>query len=102
LRIRRFLTLATDQRAVSWPVIIAGIILSVLIHLAPNGNTVTGSVWVRILVAIAGYLPVLGVLVLGQFVAARIYSTNLRITIVLTSYFVGGALRGLFVAIAPR
>lgn len=95
-RIQRFLTLATDKRAVSWPVIIAGIILSVLIHLAPNGNTVSGSVWVRILVAIAGYLPVFGVLVLGQFAAARIHSTNLRIMLVLSSYFVGGALRGLF------
>ena len=99
-QIRRFLTLATDQRAVSWPVIITGIILSVLIHLAPNGNTVTGSVWVRILVAIAGYLPVLGVLVLGQFFAGRIHSANLRITVVLTSFFVGGALRGLFFSLA--
>ena len=96
LRIRRFLTLATDQRAVSWPVIFAGVVLSVLIHLAPNGHTVSGNAGVRILVAIVGYLPVLGVLWLAQLSVRRVRSENLRIAVILTSFFVGGALRGLF------
>jgi hypothetical protein len=96
----RILTLATDARAVTWPVVITCAVLSVLIHLAPNGNTVEGSVWVRIVLAILGYLPGLGVIFLAVLLVRKVHSKGWSIAIMLTSYFVGGALRGLFLSLS--
>lgn len=97
---KRFLTLATDPRAISWPVIITCAVLSVLIHLAPNGNTVEGSVWVRILLAVLAYLPGLAVIFLAVQVVKKVRSKNWSIAIMLLSYVVGGALRGVFLSLS--
>jgi hypothetical protein len=97
--IGRTLSLATDARVISWPVIIACAALTVLIHLAPNGGTVHGSILVRILLAVLAYLPGLAVIFVFVQLVRRISSARWRIALMLTSYFVAGALRGLVLAV---
>jgi hypothetical protein len=96
----RILTLATDSRVMSWPVIIVCAVLSVLIHLAPNGGTVEGSIFVRIVVATLAYIPGLGVIAAVSLAVRNLKPGRARTTIMLTSYFIGGALRGVFMSIS--
>jgi hypothetical protein len=96
----RILTLATNARAISWPVILVCAVLSVLIHLAPNGATVEGNILVRIGLAVLAYLPGLGTIAVASFLTRDLSSRRWRIGIMLLSFFLGGALRGLFLAVA--
>ena len=99
-RLRRFLVLATDSRVLTKPVLVTLIILSVLIHMAPNGGTVSGSLLVRAVIASIAFLPGIGVIALAHQIAKRIVSERWQITFILASYLVGGAIRGLVMAIA--
>jgi hypothetical protein len=94
--IRRLLLLATNPKAISWPVLLTGTTLSVVLHFAPSGNTVHGNFWVRLIIAVLGYLPSIGFVALIQRVIRGIKSQNLKIAFVLASYLLGGALRGIF------
>jgi hypothetical protein len=94
--IRQLLLLATNPKAISWPVLLTGTILSVVIHFAPSGNTVHGQVWVRLLISVIGYLPSIGFVALIHKLIRGINCQNLKIILVLASYLVGGALRGIF------
>jgi two-component sensor histidine kinase len=96
----RILSLATDRRVISWPVISVCAVLSVLIHLAPNGGTVEGSVWVRIAAAIVAYLPALGVIALAAQLTKNWSRRRLATAVMLVSFFLGGALRGVVLAVA--
>lgn len=95
----RILALATDPVVMSWPVILISAALSVLIHLAPNGTTVQGSILVRIAIATLAYIPGLGVVALASILIRPVRSTRWRRSVMLCSYFVGGAVRGLFLAL---
>jgi signal transduction histidine kinase len=95
----RILTLATDARVMSWPVIITCAVLSVLIHLAPNGGTVEGNIFVRMIVAVFAYLPGLATIAIFSLFLRNVANARLRVGLMLFSYFLGGALRGLFFAI---
>jgi hypothetical protein len=98
-KLKRFLVLATDSRVLTQPVLITLIILSVLIHMAPNGGTVSGSLLVRAVIASIAFLPGIGAIALAHQIAKRIASERWQITLILISYFVGGAIRGLVMAI---
>jgi hypothetical protein len=93
------LLLATGPKALSWPVVFTGTALSVVIHFAPSGGTVTGSFWVRLVMAVCGYLPALGFVALIQFLTRNLRRDALRISIVFLSYLFGGALRGVFFSV---
>ena len=96
--VAKVLSLATGDRILSWPVIVSCTILSVLIHLAPNGNTVEGSILVRIVVAVIACIPALGVIAIVHVATRRMPDNAWRVTIRIVSYFVGGALRGIVFA----
>ena len=98
--LNRFITLATDRRVISAPVIIACAILSVLIHLAPNGSTVEGSVWVRITVATIAYVPGLALIAIFASFAYRLENRAVTSALMLLSFFMGGALRGVVLAVS--
>ncbi len=98
-KLKRFLLLATGSRVLSAPVIITLIVLSVLIHMAPNGGTVEGNLFVRAIVASIAFIPGIAVIALAHLIARRIKSENWHITLILFSYLIGGALRGLVMAI---
>ena len=98
--IRRTLRLATDQRVLSTPVIVACGVLTVLLHLAPNGATVEGSIWVRIAVASVAYLPGLGLIAVFVKLTRNLKSDSWRITLMLFSFFAAGALRGLVLSLS--
>ena len=97
--LKRLLKLAAGPKALSWPVILTGTTLSVVIHFAPSGGTVTGSIWVRLVMAVLGYLPALGFVALVHLLTRGVNRDALRITIVFLSYLVGGALRGIFFSV---
>lgn len=97
--LKRTLLLATDARVLTAPVIIACAILTILIHLAPNGSTVHGSVLVRILLACLGYVPGLVTIAIFVAITKNLKNENLRISLMLTSYFLAGALRGVVLSI---
>lgn len=97
--VKRTLLLATDTRVLTPPVIIACAVLTVLIHLAPNGSTVHGSVLMRILLACLGYLPGLATIAIFVAIAKGLSNENMRISLMLTSYFVAGALRGVVLSV---
>jgi hypothetical protein len=92
--------LATDQRVLSTPVIVACGVLTVLLHLAPNGATVEGSIWVRIAVASVAYLPGLGLIAVFVKLTRNLKSDSWRITLMLFSFFAAGALRGLVLSLS--
>ena len=94
--IRRLLLLATNPNAISWPVLFTGTALSVVLHFAPSGNTVHGNIWVRLAISVIGYLPSIGFVALVHLAIRRIESESLKIILVLASYLLGGALRGIF------
>jgi len=98
--LKRTLRLATDPRVLSAPVIIACGVLTVLLHLAPNGATVEGSIWVRIAVASIAYLPGLFIIALFVRLTKNLQSENLRIALMLTSFFSAGAMRGLVLSLS--
>jgi hypothetical protein len=93
---KSLLLLATGPKALSWPVVFTGTALSVVIHFAPSGGTVTGSFWIRLVMAVCGYLPALGFVALIQFLTRNLKRDALRMSIVFFSYLFGGALRGVF------
>jgi len=97
--LKRTLSLATDPRVLSAPVIIACGVLTVLLHLAPNGATVEGSIWVRIAVASIAYLPGLAIIALFVRLTKNLQSENLRIALMLASFFIAGGLRGLVLSL---
>jgi len=98
--VARVLALATGDRILSWPVLVSCTVLSVLIHLAPNGNTVSGSVFVRVVVAVLACVPALSVIA-GIHVATRRMPDNAWRTVIrIVSYFLGGAVRGIIFAFA--
>jgi hypothetical protein len=97
--LKRIVFLATGPKALSWPVFLTGTTLSVVIHFAPNGGTVTGNFWVRLTMAVVGYLPALGFVALTHQISKRIQKDALRISLVFMSYLVGGALRGIFFSV---
>lgn len=97
--LKRTLLLATDARVLTAPVIIACAVLTILIHLAPNGSTVHGSVLVRILLACLGYVPGLVTIAIFVAITKNLKNENLRICLILTSYFLAGALRGVVLSI---
>jgi len=96
--VAKVLALATGDRILSWPVIVSCTVLSVLIHLAPNGNTVQGSILVRIVVAVIACVPALGVIAIVHVLTRRMSNNAGRVTVRIVSYFVGGALRGIVFA----
>lgn len=98
--INRALRLASDARVLRLPVIVACAILTVLIHLAPNGATVQGSIWVRIIIATVAYLPGLATIAVCVGLTRNMKSENWRITLMLVSYFVAGALRGVVLSLS--
>lgn len=98
--LKRTLSLATDPRVLSAPVIIACGVLTVLLHLAPNGATVEGSIWVRIAVASIAYLPGLAIIALFVRLTRNLKSENLRISLMLASFLIAGGLRGLVLSLS--
>lgn len=93
---RRLLLLAAGPKALSLPVILTCATISIVIHFAPSGSTVHGSIWIRILIAVVGYLPALGIVSLVYQLTKKIRRNVVRIALIFTSYLVGGALRGIF------
>jgi len=96
----RVLNLATDSKAITRPVVIICSILSVLIHLAPSGGTVYGNIFIRILVATLAYIPGLVIVIIFFKISERFINNKLRIAFRLTSYILGGAMRGLFLSVS--
>jgi len=96
----RVFNLATDSKALTRPVVIVCSILSVLIHLAPSGGTVYGNIFIRILVAIIAYIPGLAIVIIFFKISERFINNKLRIAFRLTSYILGGAMRGLFLSVS--
>jgi len=96
----RVFNLATDSKAITRPVVIVCSILSVLIHLAPSGGTVYGNIFMRILVAIIAYLPGLAIVIIFFKISERFINNKLRIALRITSYILGGAMRGLFLSVS--
>jgi hypothetical protein len=96
LGLRKLLSLAASPNALSWPVVFTGTALSILLHFAPSGNTVHGNIWIRIVMAIFGYLPSIAFVALVLRLLQNFQSQTIKITLVLVSYLVGGALRGVF------
>jgi len=96
----RFLALATGSQATSKPVVFACAILSILLHLAPNGNTVNGSIFVRILIATLSYCPAFALVYLTSNLTSKPNIGKSRISIMLIAYFIGGAIRGLCLALS--
>jgi hypothetical protein len=96
---RRLLLLASGPKALSIPAILLGFVLSVVIHFAPNGNTIQGDFWVRFIVAAIGYLPALFFIALGVLVSRKLENTSVAIVVVLLGYFLGAAARGVLFSI---
>lgn len=93
------LLLASGPKALSVPTIFVGFALSVVIHFAPNGNTIEGDFWVRFLVAAIGYLPALFFILLGVLVSRKLESISVAIAVALLGYLLGAAARGVLFSI---
>jgi hypothetical protein len=96
---QKLLLLASGPKALSIPAILVGFVLSVVIHFAPNGNTIQGDVWVRFMVAAIGYLPALFFLMLGVLFSRKIENASIAIAVALLGYLVGAAARGVFFSV---
>ena len=96
----RFLALATGSQATSKPVVFVCAILSILLHLAPNGNTVNGSIFVRILIATLSYFPAFALVYLTSNLTSKPNFEKSRTSIMLIAYFIAGAIRGLCLALS--
>lgn len=98
-RVSRILTLATNTQVLSWRMIFLCAVLSVLIHLAPNGAAVSGDIWVRILIAFAAFLPGIAIILVFRWLLRGMHEGAAKILITLLSYLLAGSSRGQFFAV---
>lgn len=92
-----FLVPATSRAVLSWPVISSALFASVSIQIFGSPDLDNSMLFFRILAATAAVIPMFLLIAVVQIIPLR--DKRVRITAILLSYILGGALRGVSIVI---
>lgn len=83
---------ATERTVVSWPVFSAVALISVLVHLFASPDLEYTNLGIRAVFALTSVIPMFAIIFLAVLV--KLQSQRAKAVLVVSSFFVGGALRG--------